>query len=85
MVSLAAFPLSCAQPTIMFYIYSENSKTTTSATMHLGPYFDEYYDTQRLFRAVLLPTARVSESSEDRIPKAFEYTDQQRDRWAGDG
>ena len=49
MVSLAAFPPSCAQPTIMFYIYGENSKIITNAITHLDPYSGEYYDVLNAF------------------------------------
>lgn len=86
MVSLAAFPPSCAQPTIMFYIYGENSKTITSAITHLDPYSDEYYDALNVFfKPYYSRLPGFSELSEDCIPKAFECTDWQHDRWAGNG
>ena len=86
MVSLVAFPPSCAQPTIMFYIYSENSKTIISAMTHLNPYSDEYYDVFNLFpKPCYSRLPGFFESSEDCIPKALECTNWQYDCWVGNG
>jgi hypothetical protein len=76
MVFLAVFPPSYAQPTIMFYIYSENSKTITSAITHLVPYSNEYYDVLNVFfKPYYSRLPGFFESLEDCIPKAFGWTD----------
>jgi len=70
----------------MFYICGENSKTITSAITHLDPYSDECYDGLNVFfKPYYSRLLGFSESLEDCIPKAFECTGWQHDRWAGDG
>jgi monoamine oxidase len=85
-VSLAALEPPFAQPTLMFYLYGENSKMLTGQINHLDPQSDEYYDIlNTFFRPYYSRLPNFSATSKTCVPKAFECSNWSHDPWAGFG
>ncbi|KAF2235342.1 FAD/NAD(P)-binding domain-containing protein [Viridothelium virens] len=85
-VSLAALPSPFSQPTIMFYLYGENSRMLTNRIHNIDPYSKKYYDIlNAFFRPYYSKLPHFDYASDQCVPKTFDCTDWQHDPWAGYG
>lgn len=82
--SFSALPSEVAHPTLLFYIYGDNSKFVTEAIQNLSPNSKEYYDTLVFFFEPyysLLP--HYNKSNPQCKPSGCLSTDWEHDKFAG--
>lgn len=84
--SFSALPSEVAHPTLLFYIYGDNSKFVTEAIQNLSPNTKEYHDTLVSFFEPyysLLP--HFNKSDPQCKPSGCLSTDWEHDKFAGNG